>query len=389
MPDEASYDYVRAIIEENVLGKRTMATRRESLRRLSELYALNPGLSPFRALRDLWQANPEAQPLLAFLCASARDPILRASGTLSSGAQSFRMAVLGILLQASDLPAHYGPGTFMLWLRRKEYEDAIRAALAAQGLDRDREATDLYVSPPIGEALLALESRPRVKEQQKRIGSAEFRNTHFSYQMNDDGVDRYVATPELQSDDAISPDPLPPGQVWAIGPGGADDGAELYRIEVASTPGSGVRMLNVSAPGTMRESVKAAEQNLYTQARVLVGDREPRHHELTIQVRALDTARSGTALGVPILIALSSALLEKSIRGGVVIVGGLNLGGGIEPVYNAVDVVEIAVEKGAEAIFMPVSARRQLNDLSDDVATKIAVQYYGEAREALGKALLE
>jgi ATP-dependent Lon protease len=236
---------------------------------------------------------------------------------------------------------------------------------------------------------LALESRRRVKEQQKRIGSAEFRNTHFSYQMNNDGVDRYVATPELQSDDAISPDPLPPGQVWAIGPGGADEGAGLYRIEVVSTPGSGVRLMNIGAPPPMRESVKAAEQNLYTQARALVGDREPRHHELTIQVRPLDSSRNGNALGVPILLALSSALLEKSIRGGVVIVGGLNLGGGIEPVYNAVDVVEIAVEKGAEAIFMPVSSRRQLNDLSDDVATKIAVHYYGEAKEALGKALLE
>ena len=28
---------------------------------------------------------------------------------------------------------------------------------------------------------LALEVRRRVKEQQKRIGAAEFRNTHFSY----------------------------------------------------------------------------------------------------------------------------------------------------------------------------------------------------------------
>ena len=236
---------------------------------------------------------------------------------------------------------------------------------------------------------LAMESRRRVKEQQKRIGSAEFRNTHFSYQLNDDGVDRYVATPELQSEDAISPDPLPPGQVWAIGPGGADEGAGLYRIEVAAGPGSGVRMLNVASPGPMRESVKSAEQNLYTQARALVGDRDPRQHELTIQVRPLDTPRSGNAIGVPVLLALSSALLEKSLKGGLVIVGGLNLGGGIEPVYNAVDVVELAAEKGAEAIFMPVSSRRQLNDLSDDTATKIAVYYYADAREALGKALTD
>jgi ATP-dependent Lon protease len=236
---------------------------------------------------------------------------------------------------------------------------------------------------------LAMESRRRVKEQQKRIGSAEFRNTHFSYQLGDDGVDRYVATPELQSEDAIAPDPLPPGQVWAISPGGADEGAGLYRIEVSEGPGSGVRILNVSAPGPMRESIRSAEQNLYTQARALVGDREPRQHELTVQVRPLDSSRSGNAIGVPVLLALSSALLAKSLKGGAVIVGGLNLGGGIDPVYNAINVVELAAEKGAEAIFMPVSSRRQLNDLSDDVATKIAVHYYGDAREALAKALAE
>ena len=89
------------------------------------------------------------------------------------------------------------------------------------------------------------------------------------------------------------------------------------------------------------------------------------------------------------LLALSSALLDKSLKGGAVIVGGLNLGGGIEPVYNAVNVVEFAAEKGAEAIFMPVSSRRQLNDLSDDVATKIVVHYYADAKEVLAKALAD
>jgi len=71
---------------------------------------------------------------------------------------------------------------------------------------------------------LALECRRRVKEQQKRVGSAEFRNTHFSYQLGDDGVERFVVTPEVQSEDEIGSDPLPPGQVWAISPGGQDEG---------------------------------------------------------------------------------------------------------------------------------------------------------------------
>ena len=110
---------------------------------------------------------------------------------------------------------------------------------------------------------LALEVRRRVKEQQKRIGSAEFRSTQFSYVMGLDGVETFVATPELQSEDSIGSDPLPAGQVWCISPGGQDEATGLYRIEVTEGPGSGVRILNQSPPAALRESVRIAEQNLY------------------------------------------------------------------------------------------------------------------------------
>ena len=63
---------------------------------------------------------------------------------------------------------------------------------------------------------LALESRRRVKEQQKRIGSAEYRNTHFSYILGAEGVEQFVSTPELQSDKSIGSDPLEPGQIWCV-----------------------------------------------------------------------------------------------------------------------------------------------------------------------------
>ena len=66
---------------------------------------------------------------------------------------------------------------------------------------------------------LALESRRRIKEQQKRCFKSEFRNTHFSYTLGADGIEQFVSTPELHSDEAIESDPLPAGQVWAAGPG--------------------------------------------------------------------------------------------------------------------------------------------------------------------------
>jgi ATP-dependent Lon protease len=234
---------------------------------------------------------------------------------------------------------------------------------------------------------LAMECRRRVKEQQKRIGSAEFRNTHFSYQMGNDGIEVFVVTPELQSENTIGTDPLPPGQVWAISPGGPDENAGLYRIDVNAGPGSGVKIINVPVPGPFRESIKYGEQNLLTRAKELVGDRDPRQHEFIVQLRAFDAAKSGAQLGLPALLAFCSVLLGKSLKGGLIAVGGLNLGGGLNPVYNAVNVAEIAIEKGATTLLIPISARRQLNDLSDEMAVKISILFYTDVREALLKAL--
>jgi ATP-dependent Lon protease len=132
-----------------------------------------------------------------------------------------------------------------------------------------------------------------------------------------------------------------------------------------------------------------AEQNLYARSRHLVGDKEPRQHEFTAQLRAFDASKSGAKLGVAALIALCTSLLKKGVRGGLIIVGEVNLGGSIEPIHTPVHIAEIAVEKGATALLMPVACRRQLFDLSDDMATKIDIQFYSDARDALLKAMVE
>ncbi|MGI8642612.1 MAG: protease Lon-related BREX system protein BrxL [Thermomicrobiales bacterium] len=236
---------------------------------------------------------------------------------------------------------------------------------------------------------LALECRRRIKEQQKRVGSAEFRNTQFSYQMGNDGIEQFVTTPELQGGDGIGTDPLPPGQVWAISPGGQQDSAGLFRIDVNESPGSGVRITNVQVPSPMRESLRYAEQNLYTQAKKLVGDRDPRSHELNVQFRAMDASKNGADLGLPALIALASALIGKSVHGGMVCVGGINLGGGIEMIYNAASVVELAAEKGAASLLMPVATRRDVMNVSDEIAAKVDVRFYTDARDAFLKAVMD
>ena len=248
---------------------------------------------------------------------------------------------------------------------------------------------------PISDELLewaikvSLEYRRRVKEQQKRIGSAEFRNTHFSYRIGENGVETFVTTPEIHSENTIGEDPLPPGQIWALNAGGQEEATGLYKIEVNIGPGSGVKILNKPAPPQFQECVKYAEQNLYSKTKELVGDRDPRSHEFSVQLRAFDASKSGNGMGMAVLIALCSAILEKGTKGGLVIVGQLNLGGSLDMVYNAVNLAELSVEKGATTILIPLNARKQLNELSDDMITKINIQYYTDLKDCLIKALLD
>jgi ATP-dependent Lon protease len=248
---------------------------------------------------------------------------------------------------------------------------------------------------PISDELLewaikiSLEYRRRVKEQQKRVGSAEFRNTHFSYRIGEDGIETFVTTPEIHSENTISEDPLPPGQIWALNAGGQEETTGLYKIEINPNPGSGVKILNRPAPPQFQESVRFAEQNLYSKAKELLGDRDPRSTEFSLQLRAFDSSKSGNGMGIAVLMAMCSAILEKSTKGGLVVVGQLNLGGSLDMVYNAVNLAEIAVEKGATTLLIPLNARKQLNDLSDDMITKINIQYYTDLKDCLIKTLMD
>jgi hypothetical protein len=71
--------YTSAIEVDNCLGKPSGRARQLTKRHLVSLYALDPNLLLFRALRFFWQRDEMGRPLLALLCAYARDAMLRES----------------------------------------------------------------------------------------------------------------------------------------------------------------------------------------------------------------------------------------------------------------------------------------------------------------------
>jgi len=61
----------------------------------------------------------------------------------------------------------------------------------------------------------------------------------------------------------------------------------------------------------------------------------------------------------------------------------------VELLPNPVAIAELAVEKGATTLLMPISARRQLFDLLDELAIKIRIEFYSDSPDALLKAVVE
>lgn len=116
--DAERTEYQTAIVTQNILGKNTEATRKESFRRLRELYSLAPSVPLFCLLRQMDALDRSARPLLCLLVACARDPLLRATMPVIQGARE------GDGLGAADFDAALAkafPG---------HLKDKIRAATA-------------------------------------------------------------------------------------------------------------------------------------------------------------------------------------------------------------------------------------------------------------------
>ena len=108
--------YRVAIVEQNVLGKPTASARRITFERLRELYGLDPDILVFRALTDLWDADDGAQPMIALLCSTARDPILRAMTPFA-----LRLPI-GVTVTPGELAEeaeHQFPGKFVASSRQR------------------------------------------------------------------------------------------------------------------------------------------------------------------------------------------------------------------------------------------------------------------------------
>ncbi len=143
--DAPQRDYAAAILERNVVGKETDGARKRTYRYLRELYLLHPDSILFRSLRDLWPVDPKARPLLAGLCALARDSVFRASSLAILGSSTGDPLTAVEFAQAVRewFPTSYsestlakiGRNTFSSWEQTGHLSEARRGAKARTRVD--------------------------------------------------------------------------------------------------------------------------------------------------------------------------------------------------------------------------------------------------------------
>jgi ATP-dependent Lon protease len=233
---------------------------------------------------------------------------------------------------------------------------------------------------------LAMEARRRVKEQLKKRGSFEFYKTSFSYIDNEDGIERTVGVPEQGGKGAISQDPLPPGSVYTAA---MDEQSRvgLFRLEVNLTPGSGKLRVPSGLEKGLKESLNRAIAYLQS-----VKDRvglTPLLAQKDIVAEAVDLSGGHVecACGVAFFVALMSALQNRRIQAGTVVLGDLTIQGNLKALPSIAEPLHIALENGAIRALVPIANKSQFANLPEEVVEKLDIVFYGDVERAVMKAI--
>jgi ATP-dependent Lon protease len=233
---------------------------------------------------------------------------------------------------------------------------------------------------------LAMEGRRRVKEQLKKRGSFEFYKTSFSYIDQEEGTERTVGVPEQGGAGIISQDPLPPGSVYT---GAADAEAKvgLFRLEVSLTAGTGKVRTPTGLEKGLKESLNRAVSYLQSTKDKLGLTPILAQKDIYAEAVDLSGARIECACGVAFYVAIMSAVQNRRVQAGTVVLGDLTIQGNLKAVPSITEPLQVALDNGALRVLVPISNKAQFGALPEQVVEKLDVIFYGDVDRAVLKAI--
>ncbi|RLG43345.1 MAG: hypothetical protein DRN81_06725 [Thermoproteota archaeon] len=234
---------------------------------------------------------------------------------------------------------------------------------------------------------LALEMRRRVKEQLKRMGGIEFWNTHFTYVDAETGVEKGVKVPEQASVGLIPTETLPPGVVFTVAADPASGRTGIFRLEVACVRGGGGYALTGSSSKNVRDAIRTAYDYLQTHWGRLAVEKALGDYQLNIQVVDLRHTEGLVPSSVAVVVAIVSAMLERSVTAGTVVLGDMTLQGAILPVVGFADCLQTVAEEGGLRVILPIQNAGEISQLPGEIVRRLSFTFYTDPVDATLKAL--
>lgn len=233
---------------------------------------------------------------------------------------------------------------------------------------------------------LAMEGRRRVKEQLKKRGSFEFYKTSFSYIDLEDGTERTVGVPEQGGVGTISEDPLPPGAVYTA----ATDGEArvgLFRLEVSLTAGTGKLRTPSGLDKTLKESLNRAHSYLQSIKEKIGLTQVLSQKDIYAEAVDLSGGHVECPCGVAFYVAMISAIQNRRIQAGTVVLGDLTIQGNLKGPASIMESLQLCLENGAIRALVPITNKAQFAGLPEEVVEKMDISFYGDLNRAVIKTI--
>jgi ATP-dependent Lon protease len=277
--------------------------------------------------------------------------------------------------------------TFVLGGHLNKRDDtAVRRCVSGflKILHPDRGQTDEELAEYLE---MALELRRRVKEQLKKMLPFEYSKTSFSYIDRSTQQEYFVGCPEEGSRELIPQDPLPPGAVFTAAVGGADRKVGIYRVEVSTSGGTG----KLKPAGGMDKSLKEACTRAFSYIQTHKGElglgQAIDTHDFYVEGVDLLNSNVPCDSGVAFFVALISALNNRHVQGGMVVLGDMSIQGTIKGLTSLSEMVQLSHDNGAKHVLLPTANKKQALDLDEHLLELAG--FYNDPRGAANRAIVE
>ncbi|MBS0317607.1 MAG: endopeptidase La, partial [Proteobacteria bacterium] len=165
-------------------------------------------------------------------------------------------------------------------------------------------------------------------------------------------------------------------------------GGDILFIEAARMPGSGRLILTGQLGDVMKESAQAALSLVKARAEALgIAPESFEKSDIHVHVPAGATPKDGPSAGVAMFVALTSLLTGRPVHSDVAMTGEISLRGLVLPIGGVKEKVLAAQRAGIETVLLPARNRRDLDDIPEDVRSRLQFVWLEQVDDAIAAAL--